>query len=75
MADVTTLAASSRQRRFDPVAELWTEFYDELKRLARSQLRRRLHSATVSTTDLLHDASMSEPVGVKSCRQIRDCMR
>lgn len=56
MVDVAALAVSCRERQFDQVAELWTDSYDELKRLARAQLRRRLHSATVSTTDLLHEA-------------------
>ena len=56
MVDVGALAASCRERRFDDVAELWTDSYDELKQLARTQLRRRLQSATVSTTDLLHEA-------------------
>ncbi len=55
-ADVTRVADAIRRGALVELDAYWTDAYDELRRLAHAQLRRRLQGATLDTAGLVHDA-------------------
>lgn len=64
-ADVTALLIDLRNGDRDAMADLFDQVYDELRSVARAQLRRLRPGETLSTTALVHEAY------VKLCDQTR----
>jgi RNA polymerase sigma factor (TIGR02999 family) len=54
--DITALIHASRDGAVDASARLYARVYDELKSIARRQLRRQLPGQSLCTTALVHEA-------------------
>jgi len=56
MANVTQLLVEFQEGNPDAADRLWSEVYDELRRIAHYKLRHERSSHTMSTTALVHEA-------------------
>ena len=57
-ADVTRLLKSARQENEEALEELFPVIYDELKKMAYSQIKKEHDDVTLTGTELVHEAYM-----------------
>ena len=58
MADVTTLIQAANQGSGQAINQLFEVLYDDLRRLARSRMRRSDALTLLDTTSLVHESYM-----------------